>query len=181
MGSAVGALAEVRALHIEAGDLARTYAQVSDEELTELHESGTLTAVAYEVLEAEMRNRQLTVPSRPTAEEMLAVAARSARAQSLGGHWRGEARLASAFWLLGIAGGFAIGLAVRLAETLAPRDEMLRTSAGLVLLAYSVFTWVSVWRCAKNTSWIGWAYLARGCVVLSCLAVVFSVVLALAA
>lgn len=168
-------------MHIDPGNLARTYAQESDEELAALHKSGALTAVAYEVLEAEMLNRHLTVPSRPTAEEMLAVAVRSARAQSLGGHWRGEARLASAFWLLGITGGFVVGLAVRLAETLAPRDDMLRTSAGLVLLVYSAFTWVCVWRCAKNTSWIGWAYLARGCVVLSCLVVAFAIVLAVGA
>jgi len=56
-------------------DLRKTrYEQMSTQELLELHASGMLGNMAYDVLESELRGRGVTVPSRPKGEETLAEA-----------------------------------------------------------------------------------------------------------
>src|SRR5687767_2137919 len=93
--------------------LAQTYSGKSDEELCSLHARGTLTAIAYEVLESELRRRGVAIPERPTPEKQTLEATRQHERTTLLGHWKGKASLASAYWLVGKL-GFAIfyGLAL---------------------------------------------------------------------
>jgi hypothetical protein len=46
-------------------ELKQLYSNKSDAELLELHANGTLSDLAYEVIESEMRSRQLSFPARP--------------------------------------------------------------------------------------------------------------------
>lgn len=86
-------------------------------------------------------------------------------------HWQGQGQLITAFWLIGFVGGlgvqFLAALLVWLAGVGSPglsAPTMLATTAGEV--AYLIYSLVAIWRCAFNTSWVGWGYLARGCVLL---------------
>jgi len=144
-------------LTIDRNALAENYAGKIDDELLRLHSAGTLTDVAYEALEAELARRSVPIPKRPEAP-----VAPKGRPQSLGAHWRGKASLASAYWLIGALGGLLFSM---LANMLSATPIVL-----LVFLAwipYSVFALVSIWRCAWNTNWNGWGYLARASVLLN--------------
>ena len=82
---------------------------------------------------------------------------------TLAAHWRGQASLASAYWLVGTLGfwlvyALALG-AYRLVPSLAP-------VAIVAVLAVLVFAWVSIWRCWRNTSWPNWGYIARASVII---------------
>ncbi len=46
--------------------LSETYSQYSDDELLRMHKSGTLTERAYDVLEKELVERKILIPTRPT-------------------------------------------------------------------------------------------------------------------
>lgn len=46
--------------------LSETYSQYSDDELLRMHESGTLTELAYGVIEKELAERKILIPARPT-------------------------------------------------------------------------------------------------------------------
>jgi len=48
--------------------LRQSYSEKPEEELRDLHALGTLTDIAYDILEAEIRKRGLPVPSRPEPE-----------------------------------------------------------------------------------------------------------------
>lgn len=52
-------------MDIDRKTLSQTYATKSDEELLALHDAGTLTELAYEVLENELSRRGVTIPDRP--------------------------------------------------------------------------------------------------------------------
>jgi len=56
-------------------DMRKTrYKQMSTQELLELHGAGILGNTAYDVLESELSERGVTVPSRPDGEKTLAEA-----------------------------------------------------------------------------------------------------------
>jgi len=83
------------------------------------------------------------------------------RPQSLMAHWHGQAGLASAFWLIGI-----LGLVVFYPLYILLRSGPLGWLFLLLSAAYTIFAFVSIWRCAWNTSWKVWGYMARTCIVL---------------
>lgn len=56
-------------MEIDRDTLAQNYADKSDAELLDLHISGTLTELAYQVLEEELSKRNITIPKRPPEEE----------------------------------------------------------------------------------------------------------------
>jgi len=143
--------------------LAETYAGMSEEELRSLHARGTLTALAYEVLERQLRSRGIAVPERPDAGLIEAQARREHARTTLRGHWRGEAPLASAYWLVGTLGFWVVYGAVILTRMLLP---VLMPVAWAVMVAFLVFAWVSIWRCWRNTRWPVWGYVARAIVVM---------------
>lgn len=46
--------------------LSETYSQYSDDELLRMHRSGTLTELAYGIVEKELAERKISIPARPT-------------------------------------------------------------------------------------------------------------------
>jgi hypothetical protein len=142
-------------MDIDTEELAKTYAELADSELLRMHASGDLTEVAYHVLEKELTQRGISIPQRKDKSEV-----ERGRPQSLRAHWEGRASLASAFWVFWILGIILISL---------PAYFLFKNQAGPVIvviflfvyLTYLVFAGVSVWRCAWNTRWKGWGYLAR--------------------
>jgi len=124
-----------------------------------LHSAGTLTDVAYEVLEAEFQGRGVAIPQRPEAS-----ATPQGRPQSLMAHWHGQASLASAYWLIGVLGSVVFSTLFNLLGS-----NPLVLLIFLAWIPYTVFALVSIWRCAWNTSWKGWGYIARALVILNAL------------
>ena len=141
-------------MEVDRNELAENYANLSDDELLDMHAAGTLTEMANEVLEGELVARGITIPKRSDAS----VVARG-RPQSLRAHWQGQASLASAFWILLVIGMNVLSVLVNLL--------MIRGNQLVIAISYTVwgfyyiFVLVSIWRCAWNTSWKGWGYLAR--------------------
>ena len=143
--------------------LAETYAEKSEEELRSLHARGTLTPLAYEVLERELRSRGIAVPERSDAAQVEDVARREHARTTLVGHWKGKAPLASAYWLIGTLGFWLVYGAVVLTKMFLPA---LMPLAWTAMVAFLVFAWVSIWRCWRNTRWPVWGYVARAIVVM---------------
>lgn len=55
---------------------ARSYSNMTDDELLNLHTEGIITQLAYEVLELELQKRGHSIPQRPpTKQEQLRIAA----------------------------------------------------------------------------------------------------------
>ncbi len=66
--------------------------------------------------------------------------------------WNGQESLAIAYWLFGVLIGNISGFL--LVAVLGP--------VGLLFyIVYSFWVTVSIWRCAPNTTWVGWTYIAR--------------------
>ena len=68
--------------------------------------------------------------------------------------WRGELKLWVVYWLYGGITGIALGMILGLLGL-----PLLVTY--LLMAPWAVWITVSIWRCAFNCSWRGWAYLAR--------------------
>ena len=144
--------------------LAQTYSGKSEEELRSLHARGTLTEMAYEVLERELRSRGFAVPERSDPARLEAEAQREQARITLAGHWKGKAPLASAYWLIGTLGFWLVYGAVVLTRMVLP---VLMPLAWAVMVAFLIFAWVSIWRCWQNTRWPVWGQVARGVVVMN--------------
>ena len=73
--------------------------------------------------------------------------------------WRGREKLWKVYWLYGVVGGIALSF---LMGFLLP---WLGTSGGFtyfaVLTLYSLWLWVSIWRCAFNANWKIGGYILR--------------------
>ena len=155
--------------------LVETYRSWDAEELLAQHRRGTLTEIAYAILEAELRERGIALPERPRHGIFESELSQS----SLRAHWEGRAPLSSAFWLIGLS---AHALFVALIELffvpfqvgLEPKFGKTDTSIVLYFIwVYLVAFWplilayVCIWRCSKNTEWRGWTYLARLALILN--------------
>ena len=153
-------------MEIDRETLADSYKSKSDDDLLELHSTGTLTDLAYNVLNSELSNRGLIIPERPAPTSNTPQ-----RPQTLAAHWHGHASLASAFWIIGFAGGMIFRIAFHLLQE--------TPFVLLVLFAwipYTIFALVSIWKCAWNTSWKGWGYLARTLITLQVALAIFAVI-----
>jgi hypothetical protein len=149
-------------MEVTLADLQLNYAGKADDELLRLYAAGTLTDIAYEALEAELAKRNVPVPARPAPPTETELRDYERR-MSLAAHWRGQASLASAYWLVGHLGVYMLVALTVLVYKLVPA---LTPVASLAVLALMVFAWVSIWRCWKNTRWPVWGYIARGMVIL---------------
>ena len=136
-------------------ELAQSYIELSDEELLNLHSSGGLTEDAYNALEMELTRRDVSIPERTTEE----AAPLEGGFPSLRAYWKGKASLASAYWILGFLGNLVLTVIYRLIAV--QESSLLNSIFLLISTIYSVFTCISIWRCAWNTSWKGWGYIAR--------------------
>jgi hypothetical protein len=76
---------------------------------------------------------------------------------------KGNVRLWIAFWLVPIL--FIIIKFASLLVVMASNNEQIIQKAipffGLLTDLSLVYIWVSIWRCAKNASWVGWSNLAK--------------------
>ncbi len=153
-------------------ELARYYAEMTSEELLRIHAAGEPIEFAYEVLEAELKNRAIPIPTRPDVSKVSA-----GRPQSLRAHWDGRASLASAYWFVGVLGSLVLSFVVYFIDLLG--WPSLSIAVRVMFVAYIVFALVSVWRCAWNTSWKPWGYIARTIVALNLIGIVTGLVFAL--
>lgn len=88
--------------------------------------------------------------------------------------WRGQERLYKVFWVYGLLLNlpfFAVGVAAGYLHM-----PLLLVPLVPVYVAYLVWVLVSMWRCAFNSSWSGWAYLGRAWVVFACVGFLIRVV-----
>ncbi len=85
-------------------------------------------------------------------------------------HWSGDARLWQAYWLIAVGGGWVFWTVVLNLVKFAILPEIL---AVVILVVYSIYAAVGVWRCAFNADWRGWAYISRVILVISGLGIVF--------
>lgn len=80
---------------------------------------------------------------------------------------KGNIRLWKAFWLLPV-GVFILNGSLALLISASQNQNLIKQVFPYFvawLLASVIFIWVSIWRCSKNTNWVGWGNLAK-CVVL---------------
>jgi hypothetical protein len=150
-------------MQIDRDSLSKKYRGKTDDDLLNLHSSGDLTEAAYEVIESEMGRRNIPIPQRPEIDD------RYKNTQSvIKNYWYGKARLANAFWLLGVLGGVFATFIFRVFLNLVvlqipnfPLRIILLSISFIFLLGFIIFVYVSIWRCAWNTDWKGWGYIAR--------------------
>ena len=66
--------------------------------------------------------------------------------------WNGYLDLWMAYWVFGVfLGGVLVFILVLL----------FGKAGALLFLPYNIWVTVSIWRCAPNTEWLGWTYIAR--------------------
>lgn len=91
--------------------------------------------------------------------------------------WSGNERLWKVFWIYNWLFGTAIGIGSEAAANVLPWPALL--VIGLLTVAWAIWITVSLWRCAFNASWRGWGYIVRAIVVVSVVAAIFGILVAL--
>jgi hypothetical protein len=153
-------------------NLKENYSTLASDELLRMHAEGTLTELAYSVLEEELTSREVPIPERPIINDIVEKPHPVSRSiiVFLKEHWQGKRKLSSAFWRVGVAGTLFIFIALlaaaiagNLLQTLTgpPNKSIFYITYFVVLGVWQIFAWVSIWRCSKNTKWIVWTYSAR--------------------
>ena len=73
-------------------------------------------------------------------------------------HWRGEGKLWSAFWIVGVLGKLAIAIILPFVlfffATKMQNDgfiNLLKIWGYVILYSYVIFALICIWRCSKNT------------------------------
>jgi hypothetical protein len=130
----------------------------------------------------DFRDRDTALQRRITAPDQRAPAL-AALAEFVATCWRGGERLWKVFWLFGVAGAAAVGYVVGQVEGVV-RSSPMWIGVGLIFwglaavasVAYQVWAYVSIWRCAFNADWKGWGYIARAFAVLGALGMIFAIV-----
>lgn len=80
--------------------------------------------------------------------------------------WRGYTSLVKVFWIYNVLAGLTISLAAVLLGDLTFLKFIL---FALLVFPYSIFLVVATWRCAFNTDYPVFGYIARGYVILAVL------------
>jgi hypothetical protein len=78
--------------------------------------------------------------------------------------WQGNEKLWKVFWLYNTLLGSALLYAMDYSARL---GTIVEVAIYLVVLVWVVWVAVGLWRCAFNTQWRIWGYLARGAVILT--------------
>ena len=162
------------------------YSTLVTDELVRMHGEGTLTELAYSVLEEELLSRGVSVPRRPIDSRIVEQSHPVSRSiiVFIKEHWHGNRKLSSAFWRVGVAGTVLVWLFLLAAaigrgllQTLIgpPNKSVFYITYFSVLGAWQIFAWVSIWRCARNTKTIVWTYLARILVIVFVLVFIMSI------
>lgn len=79
----------------------------------------------------------------------------------VGAYWRGRGPLWKVFWLWGVLGSWILAGLFGAAWGAFGMSWGLYLVTGVVMVAYSVWILVSVWRCALNTTAEHWGQIAR--------------------
>lgn len=81
--------------------------------------------------------------------------------------WRGEHSLGVIFWgyYVGFTVIYIICLTALVTASPSPLDLILLIAGSLFLIPYGIWILVSIWRCAKNSSFV-WKLLARAWIVI---------------
>ena len=130
----------------------------------------------------DSRHRDAALQRRITAPDQRALAL-AALAEFVATCWRGGERLWKVFWLFGVVGAAAVGYVVGQVEGLV-RSSPMWIGVGVIFwglvaaasVAYQVWAYVSIWRCAFNVGWKGWGAIARALAVLGALGTIFAIV-----
>jgi hypothetical protein len=154
-------------MELDKRELEENYKSKDDGELLALYSEGSLTNDAYAILEKELTKRGLEIPARPATNTEIS----KDRPQSLKAHWQGEASLVSAYWFVGVLGGFLFSvLFYMFLET--PIIDLV----FIAWVPYFIFALVSIWRCAWNAKRKVWGYIARLIVIVNALYLVVSII-----
>jgi hypothetical protein len=148
-------------MEVTKDSLLKLYQQTETDELLKLHSQGTLTELAYNVLEMELTRRGITPPPRQILVDS------DWQSDSSHDYRLGKKPLFKTWVMLGVIGNFMMMF------LLLAFGKMIHGLFGepwniLVLFApmpYLEFAWVSIWRCASNTYSKFWLVMARGYVV----------------
>lgn len=93
--------------------------------------------------------------------------------------WRGEEKLWKVFWLYGVLLYTVLSLVFLVLLVPVVLASLMIPAFGLVpfiiMLPYTVWVWVAVWRCAWNAKWRLWGYVARILVVVVILSTLYSI------
>lgn len=121
----------------------------------------------FTVIQTEVTRRGLSLQLAPTVSEPPAQPPQGPYARQL---WRGEISLPETYWIWGVAFSVIQGIIVRLIP------PVIGAILLPLLLAYSVFIWVAIWRSSGHYAgpriWAGLARLAVvGGVVMAVLAI----------
>lgn len=76
-------------------------------------------------------------------------------------YWRGQGPLWKVFWLWGVVGSWILAGLFGAAWATLGMSWGLYTVTGVVMIAYTVWILVSVWRCARNSTTEHWGQIAR--------------------
>ena len=68
------------------------------------------------------------------------------------------------YWLLGVCGGWVYWTIILNLVNFAILPDLL---AALLLIGYTLYAAIGIWRSAFNVNWIGWGYIARGVLIVS--------------
>lgn len=84
--------------------------------------------------------------------------------------WRGKVPAYKVFWFYAVPTSSAFLISGVIAGYLAasyPSVSLLILVLGPLFLVFTLWFCVSLWRCAFNTSWVGWGYISRAWVLLT--------------
>jgi hypothetical protein len=88
-------------------------------------------------------------------------------------HWQGGAQLWQSYWLVGVLGGWVFWTII---FNLVEHFGLPELAAAIILIGYSIYAALGIWRSAFNVKWIGWAYIARAIIVMSAIFFIFELI-----
>ena len=84
----------------------------------------------------------------------------TAVAETIGAYWAGRGPLWKVFWVWGVAGSWILAALFLLAATTIGVNWPVYLVTAVIMIAYTVWILVSVWRCADNAE-EQWRLIAR--------------------
>lgn len=88
-------------------------------------------------------------------------------------HWQGEADLWQSYWLIGVFGGWGFWTII---FNLVDFKILPELAAVIILIGYSIYAAIGIWRSAFNVNWVGWAYITRAVIAASAIFFIFELI-----
>lgn len=144
-------------MEVSRSSLVSRYSNKTSEELFELHQSGGLTDMAYDVIEGVMSERGMEIPARPDQYKNIRKDGQIKR------YWGGKESLSSSFWVIGILGSFIVIILSAAISTFfmlltvnafdALPDLPAALTFSWITTPYIVLTTVAIWRSSKKSKY----------------------------